>query len=46
MAEPLEQKVGAPNQKENAEKKPTGTLESVVNETIDAIKAGFNLGLE
>ena len=45
MAEPLEQKVDVPNQEKTAEKKPAGTLESVVNETIDAIKAGFNLGI-
>ena len=38
----LEQKVNAPQQEE---KKPISVLESVINETFDAIKAGTNLGI-
>ena len=44
MAEDLEQKVNALQDK-NEEKKPISILESVINETFDAIKAGFNLSV-
>lgn len=44
MAETLEQKINAPNQKKKEEKK-SSVLESVVNETIGAIKSGFNLSI-
>ncbi len=41
--ETLEQKVNVPQQEKKEEKKPVGILESVINETFDAIKAGANL---
>ena len=40
--ETLEQKINAPQQEE---KKPVSTLESVINETFDAIKSGLNMGI-
>ena len=45
MAEDLEQKINAPQQNKNEEKKSASPLENAVNEFFDAIKAGFNLGV-
>lgn len=44
MAQTLEQKVDAPQEKKE-EKKPIGALESVINETFDLAKTTANLGI-
>ena len=43
--ENLEQKVNGTHEEKKEEKKPVSTLESVISEFTDAVKAGLNLGI-